>query len=730
MKLDNQNSGNMNSNREPQYQQQYQPQQQQQYQKQGSFLSNQGQYQQQQQSPAQYQKQPSLLSNQERYQPQQQQQAKRPSQSQPVLTNIAKPPVDIKAQKERLKREQKEREKQEKLEKKQRKEQEKLAKKQNVANSATSGALDKQQANPLVSNSQSDNNLLNKSKSQQQMAAPLIPKGRYRCQVVYLDESVKNFDIDKNALGEDLMTLVCLDLELVEKEYFSLTYRDINNMKFWLDHQKKIKDQLKGYVNTEEPVFNFEVKFYPPEPNVLQEEITRYLLTLQLRHDIMDGKLPCTFVTHALLGSYTVQAELGDFDELNNGGNANGFDYLEGFCFAPNQTPELLAAIANCHKDNKGQAPAEAELHYLENAVKLAMYGVDLHNSKDSDGVDILIGVSASGLLVFRDHLRINRFAWPKILKISYKRNHFYLKLRPSEFEKYETTIGFRCPNHKAAKRLWKIAVEHHAFFRLREPEAAKSKSRILPNFNSNFRYTGSSTYMQSRHRSIERNQPDFTRSLSKRLTQSMDRGLAMENPTATPGSVQTAAFNHFNRNKPHQSLSNLRDQNGQGFDDQDDLDGVGDYNVNSARYNPQTNQYQQPQQPQTPSRQNSQGGVPSGIKNLIDRVQKDSANLSIRSNNSNTPSGIYQSANNKKPNGSYSQQRQTLPNNSIRSQQQQQQQDPNYDPNLDEYYTVSMEDYSPLFSLLNFYVSMSLNIYIYIYIYKCYKCYKCLNIL
>jgi band 4.1-like protein 1/2/3 len=229
-------------------------------------------------------------------------------------------------------------------------------------------------------------------------------------------------------------------LELIEKEYFSLTYRDVNNMKFWLDHDKKIKDQLKGNVTTAEPVFNFEVKFYPPEPNVLQEEITRYLLTLQLRHDIMDGKLPCTFVTHALLGSYTVQAELGDYDEVANANNSNmsqsnmnGYDYLDGFCFAPNQTPELLAAIADYHKDHKSQSPSEAELHYLENAVKLAMYGVDLHNAKDSDGVDILIGVSASGLLVFRDHLRINRFAWPKILKISYKRNHFYLKLRPSE---------------------------------------------------------------------------------------------------------------------------------------------------------------------------------------------------------------------------------------------------------------------------------------------------------
>jgi erythrocyte membrane protein band 4.1 len=198
-------------------------------------------------------------------------------------------------------------------------------------------------------------------------------------------------------------------------------------MKCWLDHEKTIKTQLKA-VPEVEPLFNFEVKFYPPEPTLLQEDMTRYLLTLQLRHDIMNGKLPCSFVTYTLLGSYTVQAELGDYDP-----EAHGRSYLDGFFFAPNQTVQLLEAVAEYHKDHRGQSPSEAELHFLENAVKLAMYGVDLHNAKDSDDVDILIGISSSGLMVFRDHLRINRFSWPKILKISYKRNHFYLKLRAGE---------------------------------------------------------------------------------------------------------------------------------------------------------------------------------------------------------------------------------------------------------------------------------------------------------
>lgn len=354
-----------------------------------------------------------------------------------------------------------------------------------------------------------------------------IDKTKIRCQVTYLDETVRTFDLDKSSLGQELFDRVCNDLELVEKEYFSLTFRDANNMKFWLDHEKKLKSQLKGMILDTTPVFNFEVKFYPPEPKLLHEDITRYLITLQLRHDVMDGKLPCSFVTHALLGSFTVQAEIGDYDPSIH----QGREYLEGFFFAPNQTDQLLDAVAEYHKDHRGQTPEEAELHFLENAVKLAMYGVDLHNAKDSDGIDILLGVSASGLMVYRDHLRINRFSWPKILKISYKRNYFYLKLRAAGSERYDSTIGFRCPNHKAAKRLWKIAVEHHAFFRLREPE--KPKKNLIPNFNEKFRYTGSSTYMQTRQRSIERQQPGFARSLSKRLTQSMDRMSGATTPGA-----------------------------------------------------------------------------------------------------------------------------------------------------------------------------------------------------
>uniref|UniRef100_A0A8C9UR99 Erythrocyte membrane protein band 4.1 like 3 n=1 Tax=Spermophilus dauricus TaxID=99837 RepID=A0A8C9UR99_SPEDA len=331
-----------------------------------------------------------------------------------------------------------------------------------------------------------------------------------QCKVILLDGSEYSCDVEKRSRGQVLFDKVCEHLNLLEKDYFGLTYRDAENQKNWLDPAKEIKKQIRSGAWQ----FSFNVKFYPPDPAQLSEDITRYYLCLQLRDDIVSGRLPCSFVTLALLGSYTVQSELGDYDP-----DECGNDYISEFRFAPNHTKELEDKVIELHKSHRGMTPAEAEMHFLENAKKLSMYGVDLHHAKDSEGVEIMLGVCASGLLIYRDRLRINRFAWPKVLKISYKRNNFYIKIRPGEFEQFESTIGFKLPNHRAAKRLWKVCVEHHTFFRLLLPEAPPKKFLTL---GSKFRYSGR-TQAQTRRASalIDRPAPYFERSSSKRYTMS-----------------------------------------------------------------------------------------------------------------------------------------------------------------------------------------------------------------
>ncbi|XP_019381235.1 PREDICTED: band 4.1-like protein 3 isoform X7 [Gavialis gangeticus] len=379
-----------------------------------------------------------------------------------------------------------------------------------------------------------DDKLSQKSSSSKLSRSPLKivkrPKNM-QCKVTLLDGSEYACDVEKRSRGQVLFDKVCEHLNLLEKDYFGLTYRDAENQKNWLDPAKEIKKQIRSGAWQ----FAFNVKFYPPDPAQLSEDITRYYLCLQLRDDIVSGRLPCSFVTLALLGSYTVQSELGDYDP-----DEYGSDYVSEFRFAPNHTKELEDKVIELHKSHRGMTPAEAEMHFLENAKKLSMYGVDLHHAKDSEGVEIMLGVCASGLLIYRDRLRINRFAWPKVLKISYKRNNFYIKIRPGEFEQFESTIGFKLPNHRAAKRLWKVCVEHHTFFRLLLPEAPPKKFLTL---GSKFRYSGR-TQAQTRRASalIDRPAPYFERSSSKRYTmsRSLDGEVGTGQYTTTKGISQT----------------------------------------------------------------------------------------------------------------------------------------------------------------------------------------------
>ncbi|XP_006885090.1 PREDICTED: band 4.1-like protein 2 [Elephantulus edwardii] len=334
-----------------------------------------------------------------------------------------------------------------------------------------------------------------------------------QCKVILLDGTEYSCDLEKRAKGQVLFDKVCEHLNLLEKDYFGLLFQENPEQKNWLDPAKEIKRQLRNLPW----LFTFNVKFYPPDPSQLTEDITRYFLCLQLRQDIASGRLPCSFVTHALLGSYTLQAELGDYDS-----EEHGLDDLSNFQFAPMQTKELEEKVAELHKTHRGLSPAQADSQFLENAKRLSMYGVDLHHAKDSEGVDIKLGVCANGLLIYKDRLRINRFAWPKILKISYKRSNFYIKVRPAELEQFESTIGFKLPKHRAAKRLWKVCVEHHTFYRLVSPEQPP-KAKFLT-LGSKFRYSGR-TQAQTRQASIliDRPAPHFERTSSKRASRSLD---------------------------------------------------------------------------------------------------------------------------------------------------------------------------------------------------------------
>uniref|UniRef100_A0A3B3DVR9 Protein 4.1 n=1 Tax=Oryzias melastigma TaxID=30732 RepID=A0A3B3DVR9_ORYME len=365
------------------------------------------------------------------------------------------------------------------------------------------------------------------------------PKGAKRlktmqCKVTLLDDAQFECELDKHAKAQELFTKVCDHVNLLEKDYFGLAHWETPTSKTWLEPTKEIRKQVPGAVYE----FTFSVKFYPADPAQLTEDLTRYFLCLQLRKDILRGVLPCSFVTLSLLGSYTAQSELGEYDP-----ELHGTDYLKDLSLAPGQSKELEDKVMELHRTYRSMSPAQADMLFLENAKKLAMYGVDLHQAKDLDGVDITLGVCSGGLMVYKDKLRINRFPWPKVLKISYKRSSFFIKIRPSEQEQYESTIGFKLPNYKASKKLWKVCVEHHTFFRVSSVEPPSSRRFLV--LGSKFRYSGR-TQAQTRQASsmIDRPAPRFTRSASKRLSRNLDGAVSTQRgarPVSAPVFSQAA---------------------------------------------------------------------------------------------------------------------------------------------------------------------------------------------
>lgn len=335
-----------------------------------------------------------------------------------------------------------------------------------------------------------------------------VPEEFY-CEVLLLDESklsltTQQQGVKKSTKGSVVLDYVFQHLNLVEIDYFGLRYCDRNHQTYWLDPAKTISEH-KDLISTGPPfTLYFGVKFYAEDPCKLKEEITRYQFFLQVKQDVLQGRLPCPFNIAAQLGAYAIQSELGDYDPYKN---LTG--YVSEYRFVPDQKEELEEAIERIHKTLMGQVPAVAESNYLSVAKSLEMYGVDLHPVYGENNSEYFLGLTPVGLVVYKNKKQVGKYFWPRITKIHFKETQFELRVVGKDCS--ETSFFFETRNKVACKHLWKCCVEHHTFFRIPEndPNTLSRKLSKLGSLGSRHRYSGRTASQMCRDLSIQLPRPD-----------------------------------------------------------------------------------------------------------------------------------------------------------------------------------------------------------------------------
>ncbi|CAK1540016.1 unnamed protein product [Leptosia nina] len=317
------------------------------------------------------------------------------------------------------------------------------------------------------------------------------------CRVVFLDERELLHEMQDNSTGQVLLDVVFRHLDLLETAYFGLRYVDQDNQTHWLDAGKRLRRQLRG---SDSHTFYFGVKFYATDPCKLLEEITRYQLFLQLKQDVLRGRLPVNFDLAAELAAYVLQSELGDYDPRRHGPG-----YVSEFRFLTHQTPELEGRAADIHRTLTGISPAQAELSYLDKVKWLDMYGVDLHPVLGEDSVEYFLGLAPSGLLLLRGKHTVATYYWPRVSKVYYKGRYFMIRVADKNND--TSTYGFESPTRAACRHLWRCCSDHHTFFRLQQSSPA---SADIFTFGSRLRNS-------SGRGTRPRPPPSFTRTPSRR---------------------------------------------------------------------------------------------------------------------------------------------------------------------------------------------------------------------
>lgn len=306
---------------------------------------------------------------------------------------------------------------------------------------------------------------LKKSKQQYNVAS----KSVYVITVELLDNTQLECTLTAESTGRDCMDNVCQRLCLQQADLFGLRYasRRAYPKIRWVDLDRPLKKQLDKYAVESSGVLSLGVMFYVHDVSLLEDETTRYYYFLQLKQDVVDGRLRCNYEQAIVLASYSLQAEFGDHDP-----EKHTLEYLQDFALLPKPmltqlSEERLSALTDAiiaqHASLRGIAQQLAEVYYIVGAQQLDGYGQECFLAKDERDTEVLIGASLTGIVVRKGQGQSPQFfKWNDITNLVNHKRYFGI-----ECQNYEYSVRFVLDEADSAKYVWKMCVLQHTFYKL-----------------------------------------------------------------------------------------------------------------------------------------------------------------------------------------------------------------------------------------------------------------------
>ncbi|XP_023647579.2 tyrosine-protein phosphatase non-receptor type 14-like [Paramormyrops kingsleyae] len=287
----------------------------------------------------------------------------------------------------------------------------------------------------------------------------VLSKNCFLTRIQLLDSGIMEYTRPVDSTGQDCLDQVAQKLQLRETQYFGLWFLNKSHLRRWVELDKALKKQLDKFAS--EPLLHFGVMFYVPNISHFEHEVTRYQYYLQVKSDVLDGRLRCCFEQTVRLAGLVLQADFGDYDQFPSQ------DYLRDYTLFPvNWTvvwdvlEEWTQKVSEEHQQNCGLTPTEAAFLYVKEVEKLDGFGQERFAVKDSYTNFIYLCVSFIGVFVkSKDGRSLMLHRWNDIKSISRNRSTVTMEISKN------VTITFHTDDMENSKYIARLFTAKHKFY-------------------------------------------------------------------------------------------------------------------------------------------------------------------------------------------------------------------------------------------------------------------------